>query len=629
MDENAEQLEARLQALSPDKAESTERVDLLNELAWETGLTDTKRAYALSQEALQISQKANHERGIAYSHRNLGYCQLIFSNLEEVLRHSRLALEKFQALGDEKGETTALDNLAMAYQRLGNYDQALQYAFACLELNKKIHFKRGEAWALHTVASIHAEIGDLEQALENFEEALRMFREIQYPLGVARMLSLIGCQYESQGDYKKALQYHQESLRSYQALDVSIAVATAITSMGSALQRLGDTDRAREYYLQSLDLTRKLGSQEFEAAVLLHLGTLYTDIGDSGKAREVLQQSLSIMERLKAKPTLFRIHQALSNLYESTEEHAKALEHYKIFNRIKEEVFNDESNAKLRNLQIRMKVESVEKEAEIHRLRYVELAGMQAQLVQAEKMALVGKLTAGMAHEVNNPVGVINNSAKLSQQALELIERELENSGLSDQLAGNDTWERALATLKANNHMTTEAGDRIAHLINSLKSFSRLDQAALQPADVVEGLESTLGLLSPQLPDRIEVRRELHPVPKIECYPGELNQCFMTLLVNASDAIDAEGSITVKTACDDKNVYVDIEDTGKGMPPEKLEKIFDIDFHEKESRIRMRVGLSNAYNIVQKHGGDIQAQSAVGEGTTFRIRLPVEGAVNS
>jgi signal transduction histidine kinase len=594
MNETVEKLEARLQALPPEKAESAERVDLLNELAWEMGLADTKRAFALAQETFQISQKTSYERGMAHSHRNLGYCQLIFSNLEEVLRHSRLAVEKFQALGDEKGEATALDNLAMAYQRLGNYDQALQYAFACLELNKKIHFKRGEAWALHTIATIHAEVGDLEQALENFEEALRMFREIQYPLGVARMLSLIGSQYESQGDYEKALQYHQESLRSYETLDVSIAVATAITSMGSALQKLGNKERAREYYLRSLDLARKLGSQEFEAAVLLHLGRLYTDIGEHPKAREVLQQSLLIMERLKAKPTLFRIHLALSNLYESTGEHEKALEHYKIFNRIKEEVFNDESNAKLRNLQIRMKVESVEKEAEIQRLRYVELAGMQAQLVQAEKMALVGKLTAGMAHEVNNPLGAINNNAKLSHQALELLERELENSGLSDQLAGNNAWERALATLKANNHTTTQAGDRIAHLINSLKSFSRLDQAARQPAAVVEGLESTLALLSPQLPDRIEVRKELHPVPKIECYPGELNQCFMTLLVNASDAIDAEGSITVKTASDDKNVFVDIEDSGRGISPEKLEKIFDIDFHEKESRIRMRVGLSNA-----------------------------------
>ena len=137
-------------------------------------------------------------------------------------------------------------------------------------------------------------------------------------------------------------------------------------------------------------------------------------------------------------------------------------------------------------------------------------------------------------------------------------------------------------------------------------------------ADITQGIKSTLTLLRPQLAPGVDIKRELAQLPKIECYASELNQCFMTLLVNASDALDGDGSITIKTSAGDDHVYIEISDTGRGIPAEKLANPFEITFSQKDSRMRMRVGLSNTYNIIKKHGRRYQS----GEPDRPRDHLP-------
>ncbi len=159
--------------------------------------------------------------------------------------------------------------------------------------------------------------------------------------------------------------------------------------------------------------------------------------------------------------------------------------------------------------------------------------------------------------------------------------------------------------------------------MNRLKNFARLDEAEFKLVDVHEGLESTLSLIAPQWKDRIRVIKQFGALPKIECYPNELNQVFMTLLLSASEAIEGEGTITVETATHNGEVSVTTADTGKGIPPDELEKIFDIGISQKGPQLRMHAGLANSYAIVERHRGNIKVESELGKGTTFRIRLPV------
>jgi signal transduction histidine kinase len=177
--------------------------------------------------------------------------------------------------------------------------------------------------------------------------------------------------------------------------------------------------------------------------------------------------------------------------------------------------------------------------------------------------------------------------------------------------------------LQDTNKNTSAAGKRIALIINNLKNFARLDEAELQYADVHEGIESTLTLLTAKLTEKTNVIKNFGDLPKIKCYPHELNQVFMTLLVNAAEAIQDEGTICINTSANAKYVFIRIRDTGRGIPADKINDIFDIGFSRKDARMRLRIGLPMCYNVIQKHKGQIMVASAVGEGTTFSITLPV------
>ena len=175
---------------------------------------------------------------------------------------------------------------------------------------------------------------------------------------------------------------------------------------------------------------------------------------------------------------------------------------------------------------------------------------------------------------------------------------------------------------------TTDAAiDRITQILDSLKNFAHLDQAEYQQVDVHEGIDSTLTLLEHQLTDQVKVERQYGNTPPIYSYPAELNQVFMNVLLNSSQAIDGAGTIRIKTYADQANVYIEISDSGRGIAQEKLERIFDPDFSNKEDRVGLGLGLATSYNIVRKHNGFLRLQSEVGKGTSATIILPVEPTV--
>lgn len=166
------------------------------------------------------------------------------------------------------------------------------------------------------------------------------------------------------------------------------------------------------------------------------------------------------------------------------------------------------------------------------------------------------------------------------------------------------------------------ASDRLVKIISSLKSFVQLDGVAFKETDLHEGLDSTLTLLEPSFRGRINVIKEYSSIPKIPCFPSELNQVFMNLLLNAGQAIENKGTITIKTFAQEDWVYVQISDTGVGIPPERMKHLFEPAFTKKELRVKAGIGLFIGYNIVQKHQGELKVESKVGKGSIFTISLP-------
>jgi len=212
--------------------------------------------------------------------------------------------------------------------------------------------------------------------------------------------------------------------------------------------------------------------------------------------------------------------------------------------------------------------------------------------------------------------GVVNSATDVSNRCLARIEQELQDSQ-------KVSVAQVLHVLKDNLRITREAGDRIAMLVKSLRTFARLDEAEYQKVDIHEGVDSSLTLIESEWRGRITIEKDYTPAGELTCYASQLNQVFATLLKNAVNAIESKGTISITTKRENGHMHIEIADTGRGMAPAQLNKIFDFGFSAGGTRVKMRSGLSAAYNIVQKHRGTIRVESEEGKGTTFFIDLPI------
>jgi len=238
-----------------------------------------------------------------------------------------------------------------------------------------------------------------------------------------------------------------------------------------------------------------------------------------------------------------------------------------------------------------------------------------SQLIQSEKMAALGLLVAGVAHEINTPMGAIHSNNDIMTRAVGKVRKLLEPAPDNEVRRLLDI----LGEVCRNNEIATE---RIMKIVGSLKNFARLDEAERKKVNIHEGIESTLSLLRHQLKNRIRIVKSFGDIPETECYPNELNQVFMNILVNAAQAIKHRGEITVKTWREGDRVNIAISDTGVGIPPENLSKVFDPGFTTKGVGLGTGLGLSICYKIIQDHRGTIEAESSK-QGTTFTISIPL------
>lgn len=272
-----------------------------------------------------------------------------------------------------------------------------------------------------------------------------------------------------------------------------------------------------------------------------------------------------------------------------------------------------------------------------------DLKEAEMQLVESEKMASLGQLTAGIAHEINNPINFVTSNVKpLKRDVQMVIEMLNQIEEISLQDGSIDDKKQKIDELKQEydfDYLKTEidylingineGSTRTAEIVKGLRIFSRLDEDDLKKADINEGLESTLVIVNNQLDNRIEVVKQFSGLPLVECYPGKLNQVFMNMISNALHAIksrykeDKGGMLTISTSASDTHVLVSIRDNGTGMDENTKKKLFEPFFTTKDVGEGTGLGLSIAYNTIVKHNGSITVNSELGAGTEFIIEIPI------
>ena len=257
--------------------------------------------------------------------------------------------------------------------------------------------------------------------------------------------------------------------------------------------------------------------------------------------------------------------------------------------------------------------------------RALELQRKQAQLVQSEKMAALGQLLAGVAHEINTPLGALSSNIDIFARALDRIGEALADMETAETAPQHEKLKRLLQSVQQLSTVNRTATERITAIVGSLRRFARLDESELNGVDIHEGIDNTLTLVQHELKHRIQVEKDYGEVPLIACYPNQLNQVFMNLLVNASHAIEGKGTIFIKTRMDGDSVAIEFRDTGIGIPEENRQRIFDPGFTTKEFGEGTGLGLSIVSGIVQNHKGRLEVESQMGKGSTFRLILPGVG----
>ena len=264
---------------------------------------------------------------------------------------------------------------------------------------------------------------------------------------------------------------------------------------------------------------------------------------------------------------------------------------------------------------------------------------MEAQVYHAQKLEAIGELAAGIAHEINNPIGFIYGNMKILKEYTDVIKQlaeiasEVGNNENCDiaqlrqryqQLDEQENVDDVISDLKQLLEENIDGASRVSEIVSNLKSFARPDLKEKVQYNINDAMVTTLKIMNNELKYKCEVIEKYGLLPYIECFPGELNQVFMNIISNAAQSITSEGVIEITTSYDGKNVMVEIKDNGCGIPSENINHIFDPFFTTKPVGKGTGLGLSVSHGIIEKHGGEIEVSSKPGEGTTFKITLPVE-----
>lgn len=269
---------------------------------------------------------------------------------------------------------------------------------------------------------------------------------------------------------------------------------------------------------------------------------------------------------------------------------------------------------------------------------YRDLQDQQATILQQDKMACIGQLAAGVAHDINNPIGFVVGNLEVLQDFWQKINVFVASQqALLDRCASADELEEltqlrqklkidyVISELPQMLQECFDGTDRVNRIVVNLKGFSRADEPSAQQADINECLESTVGIVANELRYKADVVKDYGDLPPLLCYPQQLNQVFMNLLINAAQAIERWGRISITTRAEESGIRVVISDSGSGIADENVKRIFEPFFTTKAQGVGTGLGLSIVYDIVSKHRGEISVSSEVGKGTVFTLWFPFDG----
>jgi diguanylate cyclase (GGDEF)-like protein len=570
-----------------------DKIQRLNEQAWELCFRDTTAALEICEQARQLADMESFSSGLAYSLRNQGVCHWILGDSETAFKELQQALELFQKLEDRQGESNALNWIGNSHWRLNQFQEALTFHIQALNLRSELGDQKGQAASLNNIGLIYHDLGHYDVALDYYIKSLHLFELVGDSGGVAKAVNNLALIYEKLGDDEKALELNLKSLKLKREVGNRMDEAGSLTNIGNAYRRLKEYDHAVEYHTRAIAIAREINNRLGEGQSLLNLGNVYQDMNQPEKALECTQTSLQIFqeigdkfnevesqiklaeimikeerfedalvhlqaglqraEELGSDELLFEIHRALSEFYEITNDPAKAFSHLKSCFNYRETMFSAEAERKIKNLVVKSEVEKAQQEAEIYRLRNVELAQTfkAIQRADTEKAKLFEQL-------------------RLKSEALEqltfqdsltgLYNRRYLDSRLEQEFLRSRRLRRNLTLVMVDIDSFKTINDRFMHDIGdqTLKAVALLLQKTVRSIDVVGrygGDEFLVMLLETGADEALEVCERMQQAVSHHAW-----QQIHPDLAKVSISLGFSGDMTIDTAKElvdmaDKNLY--------------------------------------------------------------------------
>ncbi|HEV8270634.1 MAG TPA: tetratricopeptide repeat protein [Chitinophagaceae bacterium] len=609
---------------------------------------------------------------------------------EKGLQYGSKEMELAEKLEWKKGIGWANIHIGVNYWAKSDYAQALEYYFKGLKVSEELNDNRLMTSSLGNIGIIYFEQSNYPKALEFDLRAVRMFEEMGDRKAVARNLGNIAEVYGKQHNYPKALEYYFTALRMNEELGRKPSKALNLIGIGDVYAAQTNYSKALEYYFMALYLNRELKTKRAIMACLSNIGSTYLLIvKDNSKvilnerfagnkitalqqAKNYTDSSIAFCKEIGDLSVLIDNYKNLSEIQEFLGDHKDALESYKNYNTTKDSVFNLEKSKKITQAIMQYefdkkeavaKAEQERKDVDAKRTRnlqytaiagfvllaiflfwnnmqkqkakikiekaYAELKITQQQLIQSEKMASLGELTAGIAHEIQNPLNFVNNFSDVNKELLVEMKDEMNKGNLEDAKAiANDVIDNEE---KINHH-----GKRADAIVKNMLQHSRSSSGKKELTDINALADEYLrlayhGLRAKDKSFNADIKTDFdNNIGKINIIPQDIGRVVLNLINNAFYAVDEkkkqnqngyEPTVSVSTKKASDKIEIKIKDNGNGIPQKLLDKIFQPFFTTKPTGQGTGLGLSLSYDIVKAHGGELRVETKEGEGTAFIIFL--------
>jgi two-component system NtrC family sensor kinase len=604
-----------------------------------------------NSEALKIREEIGDKAGIAASYNNMGNIYSAVGNYPEALKNFFAALKIKEEIGDKKSIANSYNNLGNAYYSQRDYAQALKYHLTALKIRQEINDKKGIASSYNNIGIIYDDNGNYSDALKYQLASLKIENEIGDAEGIAFTYDNIGLIYSHQKDYNKALQYFLDYLKSSEEIEDKSSIADAYNNLGSVYTALGNTIDASLYLNKGLSMAKEVGSIDFIKSAYEGMAQLDSVQGNFKQSLEHYKQYIIYRDSLFNEANTKKLVQSqMQYEFDKKESQAKAEQEKKdaeakrikniqyltiaalgiivlaavviAFIQYRHNTHKQKANTLLQ--QQKEKVEST----------LTELKSTQAQLIQSEKMASLGELTAGIAHEIQNPLNFVNNFSEVNKEMLAELKEEINKGNYNDAKIIVDD-------IEANSEKINHHGKRADAIVKNMLQHSRKNSGQKEPTDINALCDEYLrlsyhGLRAKDKDFNAEIKTDFdETIGKIKIIPQDIGRVLLNLFNNAFYATtekqkaesakqnaEYKPTISVQTKIINNKVEIKVSDNGNGIPQSIIDKIFQPFFTTKPTGQGTGLGLSLAYDIITKeHNGTIKIESKESEGAEFIIQL--------